>query len=181
MEQANRAPGKVIPLLLVMLVLVLIAAAAGYYISLVQFDKKTDMIQSRFDLFEGKYEMTLTSLKSEIMDIQAYIQEKEGEAEAETKRLRLMSTLLKAKGDIISGKIALSQEDTGKALGFLDSAIGVLKEAYELGDETFKDRIEDFRLQLATVKGIIEVNTFKAQQELDRLWREIDSLTGAPE
>jgi len=29
---------------------------------------------------------------------------------------------------------------------------------------------------LATVKGIIEVNSFKVQQELGKLWREIDTL-----
>ncbi len=45
-----------------------------------------------------------------------------------------------------------------------------------MADENTKERIEDLRLRLATVKGIIEVNSFKAQQELDKLWRELDTL-----
>lgn len=177
MKHSSQNHGKVFPMLLIVLILMAIALGAGYYISLIKFYKKTDTVQASFSQFEGKYEMALTSIKADIMEIQAYIQEKEGETEKETGRLRLMSALLKAKGEIISGKIALSQESPSKALAFMDSAIGVLKEAYELADDAQKDKIEALRLQLATVKGITEVNAYKAQQELDKLWREIDSLT----
>ena len=177
MKKTVGVTGKIIPILLVFLTVILIAAAAGYYFSLVRFDKKTSGIEDKFNKFEGKYEMALTSLRSDVTAIQAYIHEKEGKAEEETNTLRLISTLLKAKGEIISGRIALTQEDSTKALSFIDSAIGVLKEAYELADEKDKPSIETIRLELATVKGILELNSFKAQQELDRLWREIDKLT----
>ena len=177
MKKTFSETGKVVPILLIVLIVVLIALAAGYYFSLTRFDKKTALIEDKFSEFEGKYEMVLTSLKSDVLAIEAYIKEKEGKAEEESRALRLMSTLLKAKGDIISGRISLSQKEPDTALSFMDSAIGVLKDAYDLADEKEKTAIESLRLELATVKGIMEVNVFKAQQELDRLWREIDKLT----
>jgi hypothetical protein len=176
MKKTSPERGKVVPLLLVFLVVILIALAAGYYFSLTRFDKRTGIIEDKFSAFEGKYEIFLSSLRSDVTAIEAYIEKKEGKSEEETKALLMMSALLKAKGEIISGRIALSQEDPEKALDFIDSAISVLKQAYELADEGKKSSIESLRLELATVKGIMEVNAFKAQQELDRLWRVIDNL-----
>lgn len=169
--------GKVVVLVLVILILMVFACAVGYYLSLVRFDNKFSEFSTRYDEFESKYEQTITTLRSNQMDIQAYIEEKEGKAQEETNKLRMMSILLKAKGEIISSKIVLSREEPQKSLKHLDSSIIILRDAFDLADETIKENIEDLRLRLATVKGIIEVNSFKAQQELDKLWREIDTLT----
>ena len=176
MMAEKKPSGKVVPILLVVLLLIVIAAAAGYYISLVRFDRKSERLEAAFNAFESKHEMTLASLRSEVMDIQASIQDREGRAEEETKTLRLKSILLKAKGEIISSNIFLTQGDPDKALQLLDSAIGVLKDALDMAEGPVKDKIEEVRLGLATVKGIIQVNSVQAQKELDRLWREIDLL-----
>jgi hypothetical protein len=168
--------GKVIPILLVILLLMAAAFAAGYYISWLQFNKKTERLTRDFYAFEGKYEKTLSSLRSNIMDIQTYIEEKEGKTKAETQKLRLMSILLKAKGEIISSKLALSRGDVDQSLQSLNDSIAVLKDAYEMETADKKDRIEEIRLQLATAKGLIRVDVEKAQQELDALWRKIDGI-----
>lgn len=168
--------GKVIPLLLAVLILIVVAFVAGYFLCLVRFDEKFSQLNDNFNEFESKYEKVLSSLQSEQMEIKAYITEKEGKAEEETKKLRMMSIILKAKGEIISSKISLSRDEIKASLEHLDSSIVVLREAFDLADENTKEKIEDLRLRLATVKGIIEVNSFKAQQELDKLWREIDTL-----
>lgn len=167
---------KVIPILLIVLILLLIAFAAGYYLSLVRFDDKLNRLNEKFMEFEGKYEKVLTSLQSGQMDIRAYLEEKEEKAEEEAKKLKMLSALLKAKGEIIACKISLSQDETQKSHEHLNSSIDVLREAFDLADENLKEKIEDLRLRLATVKGIMDVNSFKAQQELDKLWREIDTL-----
>ncbi len=174
---SNIRSGKVVVLVLVILILMVLACAVGYYLSLVRFDNKISEFSERYDDFESKYEQTITTLRSNQMDIKAYIEEKEGKAQEETNKLRMMSILLKAKGEIISSKIVLSREETQTSLEHLDSSIVILRDAFDLADETIKESIEDLRLRLATVKGIIEVNSFKAQQELDKLWREIDALT----
>lgn len=168
--------GKVVPILLIILVLLIAAFAAGYFLCLVRFDEKFRQVNENFNEFESKYEKVLSSLQSDQMEIKAYIKEKEGKTEEETRKLRMMSILLKAKGEIISSKISLSREEIKTPLEHLNSSIVVLREAYDLADENMKPKIEDLRLRLATVKGIIEVNSFKAQQELDKLWREIDTL-----
>jgi len=169
--------GKVVPLILIILILMVLACAVGYYLSLARFDNKFSDFDQKYAEFESKYEQTITALRSNQMDIKAYIEEKEGKAQEETNKLRMMSILLRAKGEIISSKIVLSREETQKSLEHLDASIAILRDAFDLADETIKESIEDLRLRLATVKGIIEVNSFKAQQELDKLWREIDSLT----
>lgn len=168
--------GKIVPILLVVLALLIVAFAAGYFIALVRFDDKFSKLNQRFDEFESKYEKVLSSLHSDQMEIKAYIEEKEGKAQEETKKLRMMSILLKAKGEIISSKSSLSRDKVKSSLEHLDSSIAVLREAFDLADKEIKEKIEDLRLRLATIKGIIEVNSFKAQQELDKLWREIDTL-----
>lgn len=168
--------GKVISLLLIVLILLVVAFGVGYYLSLVRFDEKLSQLDDKFNEFESKYERVLSSLHSDQMEIKAYIKEKEGKAQEETNQLRMMSILLKAKGEIISSKISLTRDEVKTSLEHLDSSIAVLREAFDLADENTKEKIEDLRLRLATVKGIIEVNSFKAQQELDKLWREIDTL-----
>ncbi len=173
--ETNRS-GKVIPILLVIIILMAAAFAGGYYISWLQFNKKTERLSRDFDAFEGRYEKTLSSLRSGLMDIQAYIDGKEGKTEAETKQLRMMSILLKAKGEIISSKLALSRGEVDQSLQFLNDSIHVLKDAYEMAETEKKDQIEEIRLQLATVKGLIQVNSDKAQQELDALWRRIEDI-----
>lgn len=176
MIKIKNSSGKVVPVLLIIIVLLIAAFAAGYFLALVRFDAKYDQIGEKHSLFESKYEKALSTLQSDQMEMKAYIEEKEGKAEEETRKLRMMSILLKAKGEIISSKISLSRNEVQKSLEQLDSSIAILREAFDLADENSKERIEDFRLRLATVKGIIEVNSFKAQQELDKLWREIDTL-----
>jgi len=168
--------GKIITLLLIVLILLVVAFGLGYYLSLVRFDEKFNQLNDKFIECESKYERVLSSLQSDQMEIKAYIKEKEGKAEEETKQLRMMSILLKAKGEMISSKISLTRDEVKTSLEHLDSSIVVLREAFDLADENTKEKIEDFRLRLATIKGIIEVNSFKAQQELDKLWREIDTL-----
>jgi hypothetical protein len=177
MKAFNHTSGKIIPLLLIILILMAAALGIGYYLSLVRFDQKFSDMKGKLDSFESKYEMMLSSLDSDVREIKAYLKEKEGKAADEAKQLRMMSVLLKAKGEIISSKLSLSAEKVEESLGHLDTSITVLREAYELADEQMKEKIEDIRLRLATVKGIIEVNAFKAQQELDKLWREVDTLT----
>jgi hypothetical protein len=176
MNEASKSSGRIFQLLLLILILMAAAMAVGYYLSVNRFQKKSDSLQDMISRFEGKYEMVLTGLQSDIMEIKAYIQDKEGRTEAETKKIRLTGILLKSKGEIISAKISLSQEDVPKAIELIDSAIQVLKTGLELSEDDFRDKIEETRLQLATVKGLIEVNTFKAQQELDKLWRSIEKL-----
>ncbi|MFP4083085.1 MAG: hypothetical protein ACLFVG_10080 [Candidatus Aminicenantes bacterium] len=173
----KNSSGKVIPILLVVLVLLILAFAGGYFLALVRFDQKYNRIEEKFSAFESKYEKVLTSLRSGQMEIRAYIKEKEGKAKQETNRLRMMGILLKAKGETISSKISLSRDDTKTALDHVDSAISILRDAFELAQGDTRDKIEDIRLRLATVKGIIELDSFKAQKELDKLWREIDALT----
>ncbi|MBE0460667.1 MAG: hypothetical protein IBX60_03420 [Candidatus Aminicenantes bacterium] len=168
--------GKIIPLLLVILILIIIAFGGGYYLSFTRFNQKFSQLNDRFNEFESKYEMVLSSLRSEQMETTAYIKEKEGKTQQETNQLRLMSILLKAKGEIISSKISLTRDEIKKSLEHLDSSIIVLRDAFDLADGNIKEKIEELRLKLATVKGIIEVNPSKAQQELDKLWREIDTL-----
>lgn len=172
----NSRTGKIVPILLVIIILMAAAFAGGYYISWLTFNKKTERLGRDFSAFEGKYEKTLSAIRSDIMDIQAYIEEKEGRTEAETRQLRMMSILLEAKGDIISSKLALSGGETDKSLQFLNESIRVLKEAYDMADMDKKAQIEEIRLQLATVKGLIQVNSKKALQELDAIWRDLDSI-----
>ena len=169
--------GKVVPILFVVLILIAASLGIGYYISTIRFDGKINNLNDEFEKFEGKYEMVLSSLDSEVREIKAYIEEKEGKTKEETNLLRMMSILLKAKGEIISAKLSLAGGDTKKSLDHTNAAINVLKEAFELANDKTKEKIEDLRLRLATAKGLIEVNSLKAQQELDNLWREIDSLT----
>ncbi len=176
MIEFKNPSGKALPILLIVIILLIVAFAAGYFIALVRFDEKYNQLTEKYNQFESKYERVLSNLHSGQMEIKAYIEEKEGKAEEETRKLRMTSTLLKAKGEIISSKISLSRNEVKPSLEYLDSSIGVLREAYDLADENTKERIEDLRLRLATVKGIIEVNSFKAQQELDKLWRELDTL-----
>jgi len=177
MKEFNNTSGKIILLLLIVLILIGAALGIGYYLSLVRFDQKFSAMNNKVDQFESKYELMLSSLDSDLREIKAYLKEKEGKAEDETKQLKMMSVLLKAKGEIISSKLSLSAEKVKESIEHLDTSIVVLREAYELADEKMKEKIEDIRLRLATVKGIIEVNAFKAQQELDKLWREVDTLT----
>ena len=177
MKEFNHTSGKIIPLLLIILILIAVALGVGYYLSLVRFDQKFSNMNTKLDKFESKYEMMISTIDSDLREVKAYLKEKEGQAEDEAKQLKMMSILLKAKGEIISSKLSLSAEKVEESLGHLDTSITVLREAYELADEQMKEKIEDIRLRLATVKGIIEVNAFKAQQELDKLWREVDTLT----
>lgn len=168
--------GKITSLLLIVLILLVVAFVVGYYLCLVRFDEKFSQLNDKFNEFESKYERVLSSIHSEQMEIKAYIKEKEGKAQEETNQLRMMSILLKAKGEIITSKISLTRDDIKTSLEHLDSSIVVLRKAFDFADDNTKEKIEDFRLRLATIKGIIEVNSFKAQQELDKLWREIDTL-----
>lgn len=177
MSKSENSSGKVIPLLLIVFICMIVAFAIGYYLSLVRFDQKYSQLMDSFDKFESRYELVLSSLDSDIKEVKAYIQEKEGKTQEETNQLKMMSILLKAKGEIISSKLALSREEVKKSLKHIETSIVVLREAIDLADEETKEKIEEFRLKLATVKGIIEVNAFKAQQELDKIWREIGSLT----
>jgi len=169
--------GKTVLLLFIILILVAAALGVGYYLSLVRFDHKFSELDNKFDKFEGKYEMVLSSLDSDLMEIKVYIKEKEGIAQEEANQLKLMSVLLKAKGEIISSKLSLANKEATKSLEHLNASISVLGNALDFADEKIKEKIEDLRLRLATVRGILEVNTFKAGQELDKLWREIDTLT----
>ena len=178
MKSLKNISGKIILYLLVTLILIGAALGVGYFISLVRFDQKYSDLNDRFDKFEGKYEMMISTLESDLKTMQAYIKEKEGKAEEEAKNLRLMSLLLKAKGEIISSKLTLSREEVSKSMKNLDASISVLGDAYDMAEGELREKIEDIRLRLATVKGIIEVNSFKAQEELDKLWREVDTLTG---
>ncbi len=176
MMEFKNPSGKVVPVLLIVFILLIAAFAAGYFLAIVRFDAKYNQLEEEYSQFESKYEKVLSDLQSGQMGIKAYIEEKEGKTEEETRKLRMMSILLKAKGEIISSKISLSQNEVKTSLEQLDSSIRILREAFDLADENTKERIEDLRLRLATVKGIIEVNSFKAQQELDKLWRGIDTL-----
>lgn len=178
MTNTKTTAGKTVPILLVIIILLIAALAAGYYISFMRYEKKAKALDESFKAFEGKYEKVLSTLHSGQMEIQAYIEEKEGKTAEETKNLRMMGILLKAKGEIISSKMALSRDEKSESLGYLDSAISVLKEAFDMADEATQVKIEDLRLRLATIKGILEVNSPKAQKELDKLWREIDAITG---
>lgn len=177
MREFNHTSGKVFYLLLIVLILIAAALGIGYYLSLVRFDQKFSDMNNKVDKFESKYEMMLASVDSDLREIKSYLKEKEGKAEDEAKQLKMMSVLLKGKGEIISSKLSLLAEKVPESIEHLDTAISVLREAYELAGEKMKEKIEDIRLRLATVKGIIEVNAFKAQQELDKLWREVDTLT----
>jgi len=168
--------GKVVPVLLIIIILMAAAFAAGYYVSWMQYKKKASALRHDFSSFEGKYEKTLTSLRSDIVEIKSYIKEKEGETEQETQQLRMKSILLKAKGEIISSKLALARGEVDQSLQFLNNSISVLKEAYEMAGPKTKEHIEDIRLQLATVRGLIQVDPEKAQQELDALWRKIETI-----
>ncbi len=177
MREYDHTSGKIFYLLLVILILIGAALGVGYYLSLIRFDQKFSDMDNKVDKFESKYEMMLSSIDSDLREIKAYLKEKEGKAEDEAKQLKMMSILLKAKGEIISSKLSLSAEKVPESTEHLDTSIKVLRDAYELAGEEMKEKIEDIRLRLATVKGIIEVNAFKAQQELDKLWREVDILT----
>jgi len=168
--------GKIVPLLLVILILIIVAFGGGYYLSFTRFDQKFSKIGDRYNEFESKYEIVLSSLRSDQMKIKAYIEEREGKSQQETNQLRMMSILLKAKGEIISSRIHLSQDEMEKSSEHIDNSIAVLRDAFDLADGKVKEKIEKLRLKLATIKGIIEVNSSKAQQELDKLWREIDTL-----
>lgn len=174
--RGKHSSGKIVPLLLFILILLIAAAGTGYYLSFLRFDGKVNHLNKRFEDFENKYEKTLSILHSDTIAIKAYLEEKEGKTEEETNRLKMMSILLKAKGEIISGKLAISRDEASKSLEYLDAAIAVLKEAYALANEANKEKIENIRLNLATVKGMVEVNAQKAQQEMERLWRQIDIL-----
>ena len=177
MGKFKESLGKRIFYFFIILVLLAAAMAVGYYLSLVRFDKKYINLNDKFDKFESRYELVLSTLNSDIKEMEAYLKEKEGKAEEEANQLMLMSILLKAKGEIISSKLSLSREEMEKSLEHLDSSISVLGNAYDLADEKLKEKIEDLRLRLATVKGVIEVNATKAENELDKLWREIDGMT----
>ena len=138
---------KIIPLVITILVLMAVAFATGYYLSVVRFDQKYTQLEER-----------------------------EKKAEEEANRLELIGNLVRAKGEVIAGKIALLEGNVEKSILLLDASIAALKGAYEKADEETKNIIEDFRLRLATVKGFIEVDSSKAQAQLDEIWREIDSL-----
>jgi flagellar basal body-associated protein FliL len=168
--------GKILWVLLVILILLTAAAGGGYYFSLTRFQKKVEAIEDKFSAFESKHEKALTSIQADQMDINAYIKNKEGQTEEETRKIRLTSILLKAKGEVISSKISLSQDDVENAIKTLDTSISVLKNAYQIADEDMMNKIEDLRLQLATIKGLVEVNSLKAQAELDKIWREIEQI-----
>ncbi|MFB0566215.1 MAG: hypothetical protein ACETWK_11135 [Candidatus Aminicenantaceae bacterium] len=177
MNMPKDPPGKIIVILLVILIVVVVVFGAGYYLSIIRFDQKFNDMNEKFEKFEGKYEVVLSSLSSDLMEMKAYLKEKEGKAVEEANQLKVMSILLKAKGEIISSKLALSRREVDKSLEHLDTSISVLKDALDVAVGEVKDEIEDLRLRLATVKGIMEVNSHKAQEELDTLWREIDNLT----
>jgi len=177
MNTPKHQSGKIIVILLIILIVVVVAFAGGYYLSVVRFDQKFNDMKEKLDKFEGKHEVVLSSLSSDLMEMKAYLKEKEGKAVDEANQMKIMSVLLKAKGEVISSKLALSGGELEKSLEHLDTAISVLKDALDLASAEIGDKIEDLRLRLATIKGIIEVNPVKAQQELDALWREIDTLT----
>lgn len=178
MTGSKNYSGKVTNVLLIVLIFLIIAFAGGYYVSLLKFNQRSNQLDEKFIEFESRYEQIISTLHSSQMEIKAYIEEKEGKTQEETKQLRLQSILLKAKGEVISSKIALSRNEIQTSLEQLDVSIVVLRDAFELATGDVKEKIEDLRLRLATVKGIIEVNAQKAQQELDKLWREIDTLIG---
>jgi len=174
---SHQTKGKILWILLVVLILMLAAAGTGYYFSLTRFQKKVELLDDKFIAFESKHEKVMATIQASQMDINAYIKEKEGKTEEETRKIRLTSILLKAKGEVISSKISLSQDDVNNAVASLDSSIVVLKNAYQIAEEDMMNKIEDLRLRLATIKGLIEVNSLKAQKELDAVWREIEKLT----
>ena len=138
---------KIISIVIVVLVLMIAAFAIGYYISIVRYDQKFTELNDR-----------------------------EESTQEEANQLRIISVLLKANGELTSSRITLSENAKEKSLDHIDITITVLKEAYDFADEKTIDIIEDFRLRLATVKGFLDVDSSKAQSELDTLWREINSL-----
>ncbi len=176
MNMNTHKPGKVVPVLLVVIIFMAAAFAAGYYVSWLQFSKKTEELRYDFSSFEARHEKILSSLRSDVMDIKAHLEEYKGKAETEARQLRMKSIMLKAKGEIISSKLSLSRNEEDRSIQYLSDAIGVLKEAYDVSESSVKQQIEDIRLQLATIKGLIQVDSEKAQQELDKLWRRIDEI-----
>ncbi|MFW6131501.1 MAG: hypothetical protein ACOC5F_02765 [Candidatus Aminicenantaceae bacterium] len=176
MTYRNNSKGKVVPILLLIIFFVACALGGGYYLSQLRFNKKFEELSTRFEELESKHEMILSNLDRDVKKIQIHLREKEGQAVEESKNLKRLSFLLEAKGEVISGKLSLSRSEVKKSLEHIDNAIKVLKSASEFSEEKEQGIIEDIRLRLATVKGIIEANSKKAQDKLDQLWREIDKL-----
>lgn len=176
MNPKNITRGKIVPILLLIIILMACALGVGYYLSQMRFDKKVKTLNEKFDKLESRQEVVTTQLDYEVKKIQVELREKEGQTEEEAKQLKLMSYLLKAKGEIISGKLALANGNGQECMTHIDEAIKVLKDAIEITDENRSEKIESVRLRLATAKGLMEADVEKAQEELDKLWREIDEM-----
>ncbi|MCP2605180.1 hypothetical protein NLC29_03395 [Candidatus Aminicenantes bacterium AH-873-B07] len=176
MHFLERKEGKLVVILLIIFILILIALALGYYLGTLKYEKQYERLSSEFDRFRSNYEYRLTSIESKVSKIMAFVSERKGETEEQVNRIKLMSLLLKAKGEIISCKLSLANENTDKSFEQIDNAIHTLREALVLAKREEAEEIEKIRLDLATVKGYLESNVKKAQKELDKLWRKIDNL-----
>ncbi|MFQ6070484.1 MAG: hypothetical protein ACE5LC_08155 [Candidatus Aminicenantales bacterium] len=140
-------PRKFLPLVITVIILMVFAFAVGYYLSMVRFDRKYTQIKER-----------------------------EEKAEVQAVKLEIIDILLRAKAEVISARIALPQGDMERSIDSINASIAVLKGAFQKAEEDIQDKIESLRLRLATVKGFIEVDTERAEKELDTMWREIESL-----
>ena len=176
MNLVEKKEGKIVVILLIIFILILIALAVGYYLGTLKYEKQFENLSKEFDKFRSNYEYRLTSIESKVSKIMAFVSEKKGETEEQVNRIKLMSLLLKAKGEIISCKLSLANEDKNKSFEQIDNAIHTLREALTLAGREEAEEIEKIRLDLATVKGYLESNVKKAQNELDKLWRKIDDL-----
>lgn len=176
MSKANGEKGKIVVILLTIFILILIALAVGYYLGTLKYEKQFESLSAEFDKFKSNYEYRLTSIESNVSKIMAFVSERKGETEEQVNRIKLMSLLLKAKGEIISCKLSLANENKDKSFEQIDNAIYTLREALVLAKRKEAEEIEKIRLDLATVKGYLESNVKKAQDELDKLWRKIDDL-----
>ncbi|MBE0460270.1 MAG: hypothetical protein IBX60_01355 [Candidatus Aminicenantes bacterium] len=176
MDYRKKESGKIIVVLLTVIVFVLIALGVGYYLSMLKYEKEFELLSSETDKFRASYEYRLTSIESDVSKTIAFISERKGETEEQVNRIKLRSLLLKAKGEIISCKLSLADNNSEKAFGQIENAIYTLKDALVLSGKELGEKIEKTRLDLATVKGILESNVEKAQRELDNLWQRIDGL-----
>ncbi|MFQ6082836.1 MAG: hypothetical protein ACE5WD_05690 [Candidatus Aminicenantia bacterium] len=168
--------GKIFVVLLIIIILILIAFGAGYYLSMMRYEKEFNQLEEQIKKFEANYEYRLTSLESNMNKVLAFISEREGKTKEQVDKIKTISLLLKAKGEIISSKLSLAKNNTEKSFEQIDNAILTLQETLVLSEKPLSDMIEKIRLDLATVKGMLESDVEKAQKELDNLWRRIDDL-----
>lgn len=176
MDKIVKREGKIVVVLLIIFIFILIALGVGYYLGTLKYEKQFQSLSKEFDRFRANYEYRLTSIESKVSQIMEFVSEKKGETEEQLNKIRVMSLLLKAKGEIISCKLSLANENKDKSFEQIDNAIHTLREALLYAGAKEAEEIEKIRLDLATVKGYLESNVNKAQNELDKLWRKIDDL-----